>query len=76
MLQGRSELRVDLSELLALPVEERAKLAEAFWDNVARAELEPLIKEFVARVGAHEQDTPGNDFAARKLRRRVGAKQS
>ncbi len=41
---------VDLSELLALPIEERAKLAEALWDSVARAELEPLIKEFVARV--------------------------
>jgi hypothetical protein len=40
---------VDHSELLALP-EVRAKLAEALWDSVARAELEPLIKEFVARV--------------------------
>ncbi|HUL82558.1 MAG TPA: hypothetical protein VL131_10450 [Gammaproteobacteria bacterium] len=43
-------MAVNLSELLALPIEERTKLAEALLDSVARAELEPLAKEFVERV--------------------------
>ena len=41
---------VDLSELLALPLEERTRLAEALVESVARAELEPLVREFAARA--------------------------
>ena len=43
-------MAVNLSELLALPIEERTKLAEALLDSVARAELEPLAREFVESV--------------------------
>ena len=41
---------VDLSELLALPLQERTRLAEALVESVARAELEPIVQEFVARA--------------------------
>ena len=43
-------MAVNLSELLALPIEERSKLAEALLESIARAELEPLAREFVERV--------------------------
>jgi hypothetical protein len=36
--------------LLALPFEERAKLAEALWESVAPADLERLVKEFRAAM--------------------------
>jgi len=43
-------MAVNLSELLALPIEERTRLAEALLDSVARAELEPLVRQFVESV--------------------------
>jgi hypothetical protein len=43
-------MAVNLAELLALPMEERTKLAEALLDSVARAELEPLAREFIERT--------------------------
>jgi hypothetical protein len=42
-------MAVDLSELLALPAEERLRLAEALWTSVAPADLWPLIVEFIER---------------------------
>ena len=39
-------MAVNLSELLALPPEERMRLAEALLDSVARSELEPLARAF------------------------------
>ena len=41
---------VNLSELLALPIEERTKLAEALLDSVARAEIKPLARELAERA--------------------------
>jgi hypothetical protein len=38
---------VNLAELLALPSEERLKLAETLMESAAPADLEPLLKEFV-----------------------------
>ena len=43
-------MAVDLSELLALPAEERLRLAEALWASVAPADLAPLIVEFIERA--------------------------
>jgi hypothetical protein len=43
-------MAVNLSELLALPAEERLKLAEALWTSVAPPELEPLVVEFIERA--------------------------
>jgi hypothetical protein len=43
-------MAVELSELLALPAEERTKLAEALLTSVAPADLGPLILEFVERA--------------------------
>jgi hypothetical protein len=43
-------MAVDLSELLALPAEERLRLAEALWTSVAPADLAPLIVEFIERA--------------------------
>ena len=43
-------MAVNLSELLALPIEEQSKLAEALLESIAHAELEPLAREFVERV--------------------------
>jgi hypothetical protein len=43
-------MAVNLSELLALPAEERLRLAEALWTSVAPADLAPLIAEFVERA--------------------------
>jgi hypothetical protein len=42
-------MAVDLSELLALPAEERLRLAEALWTSVAPGDLWPLIVEFIER---------------------------
>ena len=41
---------MELSELLALPAEERLRLAEALWSSVAPADLAPLIVEFIERA--------------------------
>jgi uncharacterized membrane protein YccC len=57
-------MAVDLSELLALPPEERLRLAEALWASVARAELEPLAKEFIERV---ERTNRSLDATIRRL---------
>ena len=38
---------VNLSELLALPSEERLKLAETLMESTAPADMESLLKEFV-----------------------------
>jgi len=38
---------VNLSELLALPSDERLKLAETLMESAVPADLEPLLKEFV-----------------------------
>jgi hypothetical protein len=48
-------MAISLSELLGLPLEERMKLAEALLDSVAPADLEPLVKEFVAQVDKTNQ---------------------
>ena len=38
-------MAVDLSELLALPAEDRAELAVTLWESVETAELEGLVRE-------------------------------
>ncbi|HET8699694.1 MAG TPA: hypothetical protein VFO94_19580 [Gammaproteobacteria bacterium] len=43
-------MAVNLAELLALPADERLKLAEALWTSVAPADLALLIAEFVERA--------------------------
>jgi hypothetical protein len=43
-------MAVDFSELLALPAEERLRLAEALWASVAPADLGPLVGEFIERA--------------------------
>ena len=43
-------MAVDLPELLALPAEERLRLAEALWSSVAPADLGPLVVEFIERA--------------------------
>lgn len=43
-------MAVDLSELLALPAEERMKLAEALLTSVAPSDLGPLVLEFIDRA--------------------------
>jgi hypothetical protein len=43
-------MAVNLSELLALPEDERLRLAEALWASVAPADLAPLIVEFLERA--------------------------
>jgi len=48
-------MAVNLSELLALPSEQRLKLAEALAESVAPAELEPLVREFVAGAKSTNQ---------------------
>ena len=45
---------VNLAELLALPSEERLKLAETLMESAVPADVEFLLKEFVRRHGAHE----------------------
>ena len=42
-------MAVDLAELLALPAEERLKLAEALWTSVAPADVLLLAAEFIER---------------------------
>jgi hypothetical protein len=44
-------MAVNLSELLALPAEERLRLAEALWTSVAPVDVGLLIAEFVERAG-------------------------
>lgn len=41
-------MAVNLSELLGLPSEERLKLAETLMESAAPADIESLLKEFVA----------------------------
>jgi uncharacterized membrane protein YccC len=41
---------VNLSDLLALPADERLRLAEALWASVAPEDLEPLARQFIERV--------------------------
>ena len=48
-------MAVDLSELLALPAEERLRLAEALWASVAPADLWPLVAEFIERADRTNQ---------------------
>jgi len=43
-------MAVDLSELLALPAEERLRLAETLLTSVAPADLGPLVVEFIERA--------------------------
>jgi len=43
-------MAVDLSELLALPAEERLRLAEALLTSVVPADLGPVIVEFIERA--------------------------
>ena len=43
-------MAVNLSELLALPAEERLKVADALWSSVAPADLGPLVVEFIERA--------------------------
>lgn len=43
-------MAVNLSELLALPPEERLRLADALWSSVAPADLGPLVVEFIERA--------------------------
>jgi putative addiction module component (TIGR02574 family) len=43
-------MAVHLSDLLALPADERLRLAEALWASVAPEDLEPLAREFIRRV--------------------------
>jgi len=43
-------MAVNLSDLLALPEEERLRLAEALWESLELEELEPLAKRFIESV--------------------------
>jgi hypothetical protein len=43
-------MAVNLSDLLALPEEDRLKLAEALWESLEVAESGPLVKEFIESV--------------------------
>lgn len=48
-------MSVDLSELLALPREERLKLAEALFESTAPADIGRLLREFVTRMARTNQ---------------------
>jgi hypothetical protein len=43
-------MAVDLSELLALPREERLRLAETLKESVIPSDIGPLLRDFVTRV--------------------------
>jgi hypothetical protein len=43
-------MAVDLSELLALPREERLRLAETLMESVIPSDIGPLLRDFVTRV--------------------------
>jgi len=43
-------MAVNVTELLALPREEREKLLEALMETTVPADIPPLIREFVART--------------------------
>lgn len=43
-------MAVDLSELLALPSEERMKLAEVLMESTVPPDIGPLFREFVASL--------------------------
>jgi hypothetical protein len=57
-------MAVNLSELLALPAEERLRLAEALWTSVAPADLGPLVVEFIERA---ERTNRALDATIRRL---------
>jgi hypothetical protein len=57
-------MAVDLSELLALPAEERLRLAEALWTSVAPADLGLLLAEFIERA---ERTNQALDATIRRL---------
>jgi hypothetical protein len=41
---------VNLTELLALPREERIKLAETLMESAAPSDMQPLLRDFVERM--------------------------
>jgi hypothetical protein len=43
-------MAVNVTELLALPREEREKLLEALMETTVPADIPPLVREFVART--------------------------
>jgi hypothetical protein len=57
-------MAVDLSELLALPADERLRLAEALLTSVAPADLVPLVVEFIDRA---ERTTRALDLTIRRF---------
>lgn len=59
-------MAVNVSELLALPREEREKLLEALMETTVPADIPPLIREFVART---EQTNRALDMALERLSR-------
>lgn len=54
----------DLNELLALPSEERMKLAEALMESVAPTEIGPLLREFASGL---ERTNRALDLAIARL---------
>lgn len=43
-------MAVNLTELLALPREERIKLAETLMESAAPSDMQPLLRDFVERM--------------------------
>lgn len=48
-------MAVDLSELLALPDDERLRLAEALIESTVPADIAPLLRELVTRLAHTNQ---------------------
>jgi hypothetical protein len=59
-------MAVNLSELLALPAEERLRLAEALLTSVAPVDLGPLVVEFIERA---ERINRALDATLRRLKK-------
>jgi hypothetical protein len=57
-------MSVDLNELLALPAEERMKLAEALMESAAPPDIAALLRDF---VGALERTNRALDLAIARL---------
>ena len=43
-------MAINVTELLALPLEEREKLLEALMENTVPADIPPLLREFIIRT--------------------------
>ena len=59
-------MAVNVTEVLALPREEREKLLEALMETTVPADIPPLVREFVART---EQTNRALEVALERLSR-------